>query len=183
MTWHPRFRRVLFDEFFWVSIFITQSDLDLRSSQLSSDLTSQISSNLLSEIISRISRSLISNAAAVPMPKSHSAILARNSIAICVPNGSSHPHRHYCHFGFKSRCLDHRIAPRTFWFQRSVVFCFQIPEKPLPPPEEGCFPEEPLPEERFQLPEEPLPLPVQPVENLPPPVQPVENLPLRRLRV
>ena len=60
---------------------------------------------------------------------------------------------------------------------------FLLPEEPLPPPEEGCFPEEPLPEERFQLPEEPLPLPVQPVENLPPPVQPVENLPLRRLRV
>ena len=30
------------------------------------------------------------------MPKSYSAILARNSIAICVPSGSSHPHRHYC---------------------------------------------------------------------------------------
>ena len=68
---------------------------------------------------------------------------------------------------------------------------FLLPEEPLPPPEEGCFPEEPLPEERFLLPEEPLPEehflipeeplppPVQPVENLPPPVQPVENLPPR----
>ena len=56
---------------------------------------------------------------------------------------------------------------------------FRLPEEPLPPHEEGCFPEEPLPEERFLLPEEPLPPPVQPVENNPLRVQP--ELPLTNL--